>query len=197
MLTVAKLSEINYKRKKIKYDKNNIDSLDFKILDKLNTNSKNSIRQIGRDLGENKSKVSYRLKRLEDKEIIAIRPSVNLKQLKLHQALLFIQINDPDTEKRLVEHWQNCPFVLNYYPLLGWRYSLALVLIAPKTDDFNIFINECEALNKDDIVRHSLIQVIDQEIPNTFSFSSLKSFKSNNCKCKGCNKVWNKFFIHD
>ena len=178
--------------------KKKVNALDIQILKELNENSRKSIREISKTIDAGKSKVAYRMKQLEKSELIKFKTLINTKIFKLERVMLLIQINNTKTEKDLLDHWNSCPFVLNAYPLLGYRYSMALVLIAPKIEDFRIFINECEpGTAKDVFAGHILIPIISSNLDDRFLFEPVNFLnnRSDNrvCDCKGCNEFWNEF----
>lgn len=172
-----------------------VTSVDMKILEELNKNGRKSIRKIGKTLDQGKSKIAYRLKQLEKSELISIKPLLNTKMFELERALLLTQINDDKTEKQLIEHWNTCPFVLHVFPLLGYRYSIALVLIAPKIDDFRIFINDCEpGSSKNVFSGHILIPIVSSQLSYKFVYEKVNFLSKNSeekfCACTGCYEFW-------
>lgn len=185
-------------KKQEKINKFKISPLDLQILGQLNLNARNSLRKIGENLDQGKSKIGYHLKKFEEGNLVQYKPLVNTRLLKLERALLLVQTSDKQSENDLIKHWKTCPFVLHVYPLLGYRYSLALILIAPKIEEFQIFIEECEVKPRDVFSGHILIPIVASHLPTDFLYESVRFFKNKDnehyCSCTGCNSVWNNYF---
>lgn len=161
----------------------------------MNDDARVSIRKVGQELDISKSKVAYHLKKFELQSIVKFETLVNIGHptIDLQLALLLVKSTRGTLDKKLEEHWLECPFVLHYYPLLGWQFTHALVLVSPRMDDFQVFVEQCPFFSPDVISTHILIPIIRGAIPEELLFKHLKFLSGSRCECSGCRAIWNRF----
>jgi Lrp/AsnC family leucine-responsive transcriptional regulator len=121
-----------------------IDLKDRKILYELDINSRQSLSQIGKKVGLPKNVVAYRLKKLEENEIIksyyTVIDSFKLGYTSLRLYLTY-QYTTPEIRKEIIDYFKNNKYTWWFGAFEG-RFDLAVILWIKDFNEFYSFWKE-------------------------------------------------------
>lgn len=117
-----------------------LDELDKHIIQRLSTNARTPLLQIAQDKDTTASKISYRLKRLEQNSIIAgTIISYNLQQANYFSVNLALLLKDPNWIGIVQEYLIRSKYCLYLYRTLG-SYDLIVQAYFPSQKEFHNFL---------------------------------------------------------
>ncbi|MHA2096493.1 MAG: hypothetical protein ACW98F_17880, partial [Candidatus Hodarchaeales archaeon] len=97
--------------------------------------------QAAKDLSLAKGTVKARFDDLVERNLISPGIGLNITGLKFQHALSFIEITDLETEKLILEYFQNCPLVTAMFSVSGFEYNLVICLVADEREKISRFID--------------------------------------------------------
>jgi Lrp/AsnC family leucine-responsive transcriptional regulator len=121
-----------------------LDSKDYKILDQLFTNSRQSISQISKKIGNNKGFVKYRLKKMIDIGLIKnFTTDINFFKIgySVYRLYINLQFTSPAKNKEIIEYFYKYNNTLSIMLLKG-NYNLIVTILDDKQDSFYKFYEE-------------------------------------------------------
>ncbi len=118
-----------------------LDEKDRKIIEHFQKNPRGSFNQAARELGLAKGTVKARFDDLVERNLISPGIGMNIAALKFHHALSFIEITNPNTEKAILEYFQDCPLVTAMFSVSGFEYNLVICLVADEREKISKFID--------------------------------------------------------
>ncbi len=139
-----------------------IDSYDSKILKIIKNNSRLSYEEVGRKIGLTRNAVKERIRKLEERGIIAdYMMVINFNHFNKQSFKIFVKYNNSkiEQEKNLLEEIEHTPGILNTVRLLG-KWNLDIEIHKKDIRDLQQFIIELR--NKHEIIEdYEIIQIID------------------------------------
>jgi len=118
-----------------------LDEKDIKIIEHFQKHPRSSFNQAAKALSYAKGTVKARFDDLKEKNLISPGVGLNISQLKFSHALSFIEITNPETEKAILEYFQDCPLVTAMFSVSGFEYNLVICLVADTREKISKFID--------------------------------------------------------
>ena len=118
-----------------------LDEKDKEIIKHFQKNPRSSFNQAARELSLAKGTIKTRFDELVKKNLISPGIGLNIAGLKFHHALSFIEITNPETEKAILEYFQDCPLVTAMFSVSGFEYNLVICLVANTREKISKFID--------------------------------------------------------
>jgi DNA-binding Lrp family transcriptional regulator len=92
-----------------------LDELDLKIIQQLQTNGRVSITDLAKEVGSSRPTITNRLRRLLDERLAVVRGGLNLSKLGFKMACVGLEVKNDETRLDLEEILKSCPRVLNVF----------------------------------------------------------------------------------
>ncbi len=118
-----------------------IDEKDKDIINYFQKDPRSSFNRAAEVLGLAKGTVKARYEKLVEQNLISPGIGMNVAQLKFSHALSFIEITDPETEKAILDYFNDCPLVTAMFSVSGFEYNLVICLVADKREKISKFID--------------------------------------------------------
>ena len=118
-----------------------IDVKDKQIIEYFQKHPRSSFNQAAKALSLAKGTVKARFDDLIEKNLISPGVGLNITHLRFSHALSFIEITNPETEKAILEHFQDCPLVTAMFSVSGFEYNLIICLVADTREKITKFID--------------------------------------------------------
>ncbi|MHA2052291.1 MAG: Lrp/AsnC family transcriptional regulator [Candidatus Hodarchaeales archaeon] len=177
-----------------------LDDKDRKIIEHFQKNPRGSFNQAAKELGFAKGTVKARFDDLVKRNLISPGIGTNIAGLKFHHALSFIEITDPETEKAILEYFQDCPLVTAMFSVSGFEYNIVICLVADEREKITRFIDTFPLSHLPGVKRRNSFFVKEsegfKERPFWFFFppkSTKNIFGEHKCQnsCGSCDMIVN------
>ncbi|MFQ6123547.1 MAG: winged helix-turn-helix transcriptional regulator [Candidatus Heimdallarchaeota archaeon] len=166
--------------------------MDRAIISSLVLNGRTTLKQLSEKIGFTSTGIKKRLARLFNKGILKVSALLNLNALKLHAALLLLELESGLVLDNYIQRFRECPRIVQTFRLLG-GYNLALILIAENSDTLESITAYCP-LRAQEVVRRSELYLIS-DLPYSAYLpvrEHLVRGKNGetpcNCDCAGCGR---------
>lgn len=140
-----------------------IDEKDRQIIEHFQKNPRSSFNQAAKALSLAKGTVKARFDDLKARNLISPGIGLNITQLRFSHALSFIEITNPETEKAILEHFQDCPLVTAMFSVSGFEYNLVICLVADTREKISKFIDTFPLSNLPGVKRRNSFFVKETE----------------------------------
>ncbi|MFA7397259.1 MAG: Lrp/AsnC family transcriptional regulator [Candidatus Bathyarchaeia archaeon] len=110
-----------------------LDEIDRKIISQLQADGRATLNDMSRQIGFTSMGTKKRLERLIKKGIIKVTALINPNVLKLHPAIIMLEMENADAMKNLLERFEQCPRVVQIFKTVG-GYNLVALVIAETQD---------------------------------------------------------------
>lgn len=133
----------------------NLDSIDYKIIKEISSNSRTSFIEIAKKLKTSSQFVQYRVKRLVEKNIItSFTLSINYEKLNLEFYHILFRVNDYSVIKKIMEFFKNKKKTIYASETIG-EYDCSVELLVKDDKELRKILNELKNLY------HGQINAID------------------------------------
>jgi DNA-binding Lrp family transcriptional regulator len=140
-----------------------IDEKDKDIIEYFQRNPRSSFNQAARELSLAKGTVKTRFDDLVKRNLISPGIGLNVAGLKFSHALSFIEITNAETEKAILEYFQDCPLVTAMFSVSGFEYNLVICLVADEREKITKFIDTFPLSNLPGVKRRNSFFVKETE----------------------------------
>lgn len=138
-----------------------IDELDFKILKKLNQNSRKSIVDLAEELNSTPRIINYRINQLEKKKILlGYKIALNYEKIgiKFYKCLVYLGNIKETRIKELVDYFVNHENIIHNVKVIGdWDYEPEFEVFSE--EEFDIFLKDMKDKFSDIILRVDVITI--------------------------------------
>lgn len=131
-----------------------LDDVDWKIIHLLQQDSRTTYRELGNAVGYSGLGAKKRVNRLIDHNLIHPSALVNAEQLDIRLALIMLEVETPEAMQQILDRYQECPRVLNFFTSLGGYNLIALVMAEDQGTLESESMEEC-ALRSGEGIRRS------------------------------------------
>jgi DNA-binding Lrp family transcriptional regulator len=109
------------------------DEIDRKIISILREDGRASYKKLGDALGFTLMGAKRRVEKILDEDLVKICALENVDALGYQAALILLEIDNRRSLKRILDRFERCPRVVNFFTLLS-GYNLAALVIAEDID---------------------------------------------------------------
>jgi len=143
--------------------------------------------------------IRKRVAKLKDSEIMNIQGNLNLNKLQYYFAFIFLELEDYEKVKEIIEAYSDCPRTFLLTQVTG-QFNLIVGVTGKNIDVLHTYLNHCGPTNKKGVLHSEILFTSNIQIPkflpiNLFTNISQEHKCGNRCKkceaflcgdCNGC-----------
>lgn len=120
-----------------------LDAIDKKIIGQLQTDGRTTLEELSQVTGFTSMGTKKRLERLIQKGIIKISALVNPSALKMHPAIIMLEMESAEAMQELLDRFEQCPRVIQIFKTVGGFNLIALVVAETQETLESISMEKC------------------------------------------------------
>ncbi len=120
-----------------------MDEKDKKIITLLQEDGRATLQDIAKHIGLTSMGTKKRLEKLIKSDTIKISALVNPNVLKLHPALVMLEVESAEAMQQLLERFKDCPRVIQIFKTVGGYNLIALVVAETQETLESISMEKC------------------------------------------------------
>jgi DNA-binding Lrp family transcriptional regulator len=120
-----------------------LDIIDKKIVTQLQSNGRTTLEELSKITGFTSMGTKKRLERLIKKGIIKVSALVNPNALKLHPAIIMLEMESAQAMQELLNRFEECPRVVQIFKTVGGYNLIALVVAETQETLESISMEKC------------------------------------------------------
>jgi Lrp/AsnC family leucine-responsive transcriptional regulator len=120
-----------------------IDEVDKKIITQLQADGRATLQDLAKSVGFTSMGTKKRLERLLKKGIIKISALINPSALKLHPAIVMLEMESAEAMQQLLDRFEECPRVVQMFKTVGGYNLIALVVAETRETLESISMEKC------------------------------------------------------
>ncbi len=174
-----------------------MDAIDKKIIALLQADGRTTLQDMAKNIGLTSMGTKKRLEKLEKSGTIKISALINPEALKLHPALVMLEMESAEAMQHLLERFKECPRVVQIFKTMGGYNLIALVVAENQETLESISMEKCSLRCSKGIRRSEFypisetcfspfLQIRENITPND------KKLTPCNVDCNPCNRFENK-----
>ena len=120
-----------------------MDDIDKKIITQLQEDGRTTLQEIAKNIGFTGMGTKKRLDKLIKKGTIKVSALINLNALKLHPAIVMLEMESAEAMQRLLDRFKDCPRVVHIFKTIGGYNLIALVIAETRETLESISMEKC------------------------------------------------------
>lgn len=120
-----------------------MDEIDQKIISQLQADGRTTLQELSQTIGFTSMGTKKRLDRLIKKGIIKISALINPKVLRLHPAIIMLEMESAEAMQELLKRFEQCPRVVQIFKTVGGYNLIALVIAETQETLESISMEKC------------------------------------------------------
>ncbi|MGD2066930.1 MAG: Lrp/AsnC family transcriptional regulator [Candidatus Bathyarchaeota archaeon] len=136
-----------------------MDKIDWKLIKQLRSDGRKTYKELGEAIGFTSLGAKKRVEKLLKKDIIHISALVNTDALDLRLALILLEIENAETLRNIIDRYNKCPRVINFFTTMGGYNLIALVMAEDQTTLESESMEKC-GLRSGEGIRRSEVYLI-------------------------------------
>jgi DNA-binding Lrp family transcriptional regulator len=120
-----------------------LDEIDQKIIAQLQTDGRTTLQEISKSIGFTSMGTKKRVERLLKKGIIKVSALINPSALKLHPAIVMLEMENAEAMQELLNRFEECPRVIQIFKTVGGYNLIALVVAETPETLESISMEKC------------------------------------------------------
>lgn len=120
-----------------------MDIIDKKIIAKLQEDGRATLEELSKITGFTSMGTKKRLERLIKKDIIKVSALINPSTLKLHPAIIMLEMESAEAMQELLDRFEDCPRVVQIFKTVGGFNLIALVVAETQETLESISMEKC------------------------------------------------------
>ena len=170
-----------------------MDETDKKIITMLQSNGRVTLQEIAKNIGLTSMVTKKRLEKLQKTNTIKISALINPEALKLHPAIVLLEMESGEAMQNLLERFKECPRVVQIFKTIGGYNLIAIVVAETKETLESISMEKCSLRCSKGIRRSEFYPVSDTYFSNFLQIRGGLSQKGKkvtpcNVDCEPCNR---------
>lgn len=138
-----------------------MDDVDKKIIAQLQDDGRTKLQEIAKTVGFTSMGVKKRLEKLLETDTIKVSALVNPNALKLHPAIVMLEMESAEAMQKLLDRFEDCPRVIQIFKTMGGFNLIALVVAETKETLESISIEKCSLRCSQGIRRSEFYPISD------------------------------------
>ena len=138
-----------------------MDEVDRKIVSKLQSDGRTTLRELAKNIGFTSMGVKKRLQKLKDQNCIQVSALLNSSSFKLSPAIVMLEMENAETMQNLLDRFRDCPRVINIFKTMGGYNLIALVIAEDKGTLESISVEKCSLRSSEGIRRSEFYPISD------------------------------------
>lgn len=120
-----------------------MDEIDKKIITQLQADGRATLQDLAKSVGFTSMGTKKRLERLLKKGIIKVSALINPGALKLHPAIVMLEMESAEAMQELLNRFEQCPRVVQIFKTVGGYNLIALVVAETQETLESISMEKC------------------------------------------------------
>jgi DNA-binding Lrp family transcriptional regulator len=120
-----------------------MDEIDKKIVAKLQVDGRMTLQELAKSVGFTSMGTKKRLDKLLEKGTIKISALINPNSLKLHPAIIMLEMESAEAMQELLDRFEQCPRVVQIFKTVGGYNLIALVVAETRETLESISMEKC------------------------------------------------------
>jgi DNA-binding Lrp family transcriptional regulator len=120
-----------------------LDEIDKKIIKQLQTDGRTTLNDLAKIIGFTSMGTKKRLERLIEKDVIKVSALLNPSALKLHPAIIMLEMENAEAMQDLLKRFEQCPRVVQIFKTVGGYNLIALVVAETPETLESISMEKC------------------------------------------------------
>ena len=138
-----------------------LDNVDKKIIEQLRVNGRSTLQEISKKTGYTSMGIKKRLDKLIKSGVIKVTALMNVSKMKLYPALVFLEFENAEDMRNIIEKFEKCPRVVKIFTSLG-GYNLIALVVAEDQDTLEcISMEKCSMRSQKGIRRSEFFPIVE------------------------------------
>jgi DNA-binding Lrp family transcriptional regulator len=120
-----------------------LDEVDRKIITQLQADGRTTLQDLAKSVGFTSMGVKKRLEKLLATDTIKVSALINPKALKLHPAIVMLEMESAEAMQKLLDRFKECPRVIQIFKTIGGYNLIALVVAETQETLESISMEKC------------------------------------------------------
>lgn len=120
-----------------------MDEIDKKIIKQLQADGRTTLNELAKIIGFTSMGTKKRLERLLEKDVIKVSALLNPSALKLHPAIIMLEMENAEAIQELLDRFEQCPRVVQIFKTVGGYNLIALVIAETQDTLESISMEKC------------------------------------------------------
>ena len=120
-----------------------MDAIDKKIIEQLQADGRTTLQDLAKVVGFTSMGTKKRLEKLIRKNIIKVTALINPNVLKLHPAIVMLEMESAEAMQDLLNRFEACPRVIQIFKTVGGYNLIALVVAETQETLESISMEKC------------------------------------------------------
>ncbi|MCW4043954.1 MAG: Lrp/AsnC family transcriptional regulator [Candidatus Bathyarchaeota archaeon] len=120
-----------------------MDEVDRKIITQLQANGRTTLQELADAVGFTSMGIKKRLEKLVETGTIKVSALINPKALKLHPAIVMLEMESAEAMQKLLDRFKECPRVIQIFKTIGGYNLIALVVAETQETLESISMEKC------------------------------------------------------
>jgi len=120
-----------------------LDDIDKKLIGQLQSDGRATLQDLAKTVGFTSMGTKKRLERLIKKDIIKVSALINPTALKLHPAIIMLEMESSEAMQELLNRFEECPRVVHIFKTVGGYNLIALVVAETQETLESISMEKC------------------------------------------------------
>ena len=170
-----------------------MDDIDKKIVAQLQENGRATLEQLSKSIGFTSMGTKKRLERLLKNGTIKVSALINPGALKLHPAIVMLEMESAEAIQELLDRFEECPRVVQIFKTVGGYNLIALVVAETQETLASISLEKCSLRCSRGIRRSEFYPVSETYFSPFLQIRENLAHKENkvtpcNVECDPCNR---------
>jgi Lrp/AsnC family leucine-responsive transcriptional regulator len=120
-----------------------LDDIDRKIISQLQLDGRTTLQEMAKTIGFTSMGTKKRLEKLLKNGIIKFSALINPRALKLHPAIVMLEMENAEAMQDLLDRFKDCPRVIQIFKTIGGYNLIALVVAETQETLESISMEKC------------------------------------------------------
>jgi len=120
-----------------------LDDIDKKIIEQLQSDGRTTLQDLAKVVGFTSMGTKKRLEKLIKKDTIKVTALINPNALKLHPAIVMLEMESAEAMQDLLNRFKECPRVIQIFKTVGGYNLIALVVAETQETLESISMEKC------------------------------------------------------
>ena len=170
-----------------------MDEIDKKIITQLQVDGRMTLQELSKSIGFTSMGTKKRLERLLKKGTIKVSALINPSVLKLHPAIVMLEMESAEAMQELLKRFEQCPRIVQIFKTVGGYNLIALVVAETEETLESISMEKCSLRCSKGIRRSEFYPVSETYFSPFLQIREQLAHKENkvspcNVNCDPCNR---------
>jgi DNA-binding Lrp family transcriptional regulator len=120
-----------------------LDEIDKKIITQLQADGRTTLQEMAKNIGFTSMGTKKRLEKLIKNGTIKVSALINPNALKLHPAIVMLEMESAEVMQKLLDRFKDCPRVVHIFKTIGGYNLIALVVAETPETLESISMEKC------------------------------------------------------